>query len=53
MKKQQKEILRGSGYEAPVSKVVELQSEGVLCSSDPTAPINQWYQEGYDEDLVL
>ena len=33
MKSIQNQILSGGGYVSPVSKVVEIQPEGVLCGS--------------------
>lgn len=50
MKSKQHEILLWGGYVAPVSKVVELQSEGVLCGSNGQFSLPTWQQDP-DEGL--
>lgn len=50
MKFKQNEILLGEKYVAPVSKVIELQSEGVLCGSNGQFSLPTWQQDP-DEGL--
>lgn len=50
MKSKRNEILLRDSYVAPVCKVLELQSEGVLCSSDTLMENPYWF---YDPDKGL